>query len=87
MTQRPPGVVRGLVQPGRGFIDSQLGPEGVDEPLAVQPATWNQGQRLHHRSGMPPSPMRRRYRRPGDHNLETTQQGDADIHGSMASRP
>ena len=86
MTQRPPGIMRSLVQPGRRLVDGQFGPQEVDELLTVQAAARHQGEDLHQRRGMPPPPLRRRHRRPGDHHLETTQQGDADVHGSMASR-
>ena len=54
---RPPGEVRRLVQLGRRLVDGVVGPDEVDDLLAVQPPAGRQREHLHERGGVAPRPV------------------------------
>ena len=74
------GEVGGLVQPGRGLVDGQVGPQRVDDLLAVQPSPGAQRQQLDQRGGVAPIPGAGRDGPAVPSHLECPQQFDLDRH-------
>ena len=62
ITQRAPGVVRGLVQPWRRVAISSVGPQRVDDLLAVQRPARGQREELDQRRRLAAAPLARRGR-------------------------
>jgi hypothetical protein len=77
------------VQPGRGLLDGHIGPDPVDQLLAMQDPTRGEGQHLDDRGGVPPTPVRRRDRDVADGDRKPSQQGHLCVHcpASRADRP
>ena len=77
---RSAGEVGGLVQPGRGLVDGEVGPQGVDHLLAVHPSSWAQREELDERGGVPPAPGAGGDGGSVSAHLEGPQQRDLDRH-------
>ena len=74
------GVVRRRVQPGRAGVERHVGPERVDDLLAVEPVRRLEGQQLHEPArGLPP-PAPGRDRSAVDDDLEPSEQPYLDAH-------
>lgn len=76
----PPREVGGLVEPGRGLVGTEVGPERVEELLAVKAASRGERQQLDQRGGVPAAPRARRRDGAVDLDLEAPQQPDHDRH-------
>ncbi len=82
---RPPCVVGGLVQPRTRVLDVLLGPQPVDQLLAVQPPPLRQGEHLHDRRRITPRPRRLGDGRSIDPDGEDVKKVDLNRHGTHPS--
>ena len=77
--QQSPGDVQRVVEivPGRFWI--QIGPERLEQPLAMQPVTWREGQQLDERCCFPTLPGCRRDGLDTHRDPKPAQKMDADL--------
>jgi hypothetical protein len=80
-----PGEVRRLVQLGHRLGDRVLGPDPVDDLLAVQPPPRRQREHLHHRRRVPTIPAGLGDRDSADRHGEPAEQRDVDIGHQVAA--
>ena len=81
-----PRVVRGLVQPRTGLVDGKVGPETVENLLAVQGTTPGECQQLDDGGGLPATPHSARHGGAIDHHGKAAEQRHACAHCPVASR-
>lgn len=79
--------VRGLVQLRQRLIDVLVGPQRVEDSLAVHPSTRRQCEQLDQTRGMTSGERSRAGRTAVDHHVEAAQQRDADVGHSSPQLP
>ena len=72
------GEVGGLVQPGGGLVDAQVGPERVDDLLTVEALRWGEGEQLDQGGGLPALPSLVGHRLAVDAHVEAPEHADLD---------
>lgn len=72
--------VRRLVEPRKCGVESDFGPQSIDDAIAVEPPLGRQGKELHQGSALPTAPRLRRDRPASHVDCEAAQQAHLDEH-------